>query len=186
MSSIRQLCCIFILTACLCCCSGCATILGGIIGHQSGETCAGMAIGAAVDFGGCVINGIGGLFTDREKEIQQKTILDSEKGRITLPKNAFSVDRTKKLLKSLEDKLVQDGWDCQTTMMKSEYRPKYQLQQRWTCQKAGSQTFDFYMQLDTNQDQKFRVEVPPGSEVNRSQMTITIYTWLEEIIAGKT
>ena len=69
-------------------------------------------------------------------------------------------------------------------MMKSEYSPKYQLHQRWTCQKSDSQTFDFYMQLDANQDQKFRVEVPPDSEVNRSQMTITIYTWLEEIITG--
>ncbi len=178
----QRICLVVLLAAGLCCCSGCATILGGIIGHQSGELCAGLAIGAAVDFGGCVVDGVGQLLTDPEQEFKEKAVLDSETGEITLPEHAFSVNRTKELLKSLERKLADNGWDRQTTMMKSSRGATCQLQERWTCKKEDAQTFELTIHLQTNQNPEFRIDVPPESTLDRGAMTIRVYTWLKEIV----
>lgn len=72
-------------------CSGCATILGGIIGYQSNEMWAGAAIGAALDFGGDIANGLGQMLTDKETRFEQKVSLDSEQGTIELARSDFSL-----------------------------------------------------------------------------------------------
>jgi len=89
-----------VLLACLCC-SGCATILGGIIGYQSGELVAGAAIGAALDFGGDIANGIGQLLTAKEVRFEQTVSLDSENGKIEFAKSDFSPEKMEKLMRKL-------------------------------------------------------------------------------------
>jgi len=95
MSNLVKTCALGVLLSVYLCCSGCATILGGIIGHQSGEAVAGAAIGAAIDFGDDIVNGIGLFLTDKKTRFEQKVSLNSEEGNMEFAKSDFSANKGK-------------------------------------------------------------------------------------------
>ena len=123
------------------CCSGCATILGGIIGHQSGELAAGAAIGAALDFGGDIANGIGYLLTDKKTRFQQKVSLDSEQGKIEFAQSDFSAKKIERLMRKLEKKFEQNGW-LYTMGQKKRMTGRTQLLEKWACKNSDGYEFE--------------------------------------------
>ena len=128
------------LLGCLCC-SGCATILGGIIGYQSGELAAGLAIGAAVDFGGGILDGVGQLLTDKEARFDQKVSLDSEEGKIEFARSDFSAEKMEKLMRELEKKFEQNGWSY-TLVQKKRRKGRMLFSEKWRCKDGDGDEFE--------------------------------------------
>ena len=122
------------------CCSGCATILGGIIGYQSGELGAGLAIWAALDFGGDIVNGVGQLLTDKEVRFEQKVSLDTEEGKIDFSKSDFSAEKMERLMRKLEKKFEQNGWSY-TMVQKKRYTGRTLLSEKWRCKDGDDKEF---------------------------------------------
>ena len=163
--------------------SGCATIIGGIIGYQSGELLAGAAIGAGVDFGGHIVNGVGEMLADPEKDIT-KTKLDSVRGRITLPKVAFNPERLASLSENLQGILVENQW--QVTLQEKKVRTGNTLFfEKWLCKTADGTDFELTIQrvkckkptitittLNQQQDQPNKT----------SEITIQVHNWLPQAV----
>ena len=168
------------------CCSGCATILGGIIGHQSGELAAGLAIGAVVDFGETIVTSVGQMTANQAKEFRLRTVVDSDTGRIELPKKAFSVDRTKQLLGQMQPNFQEAGWTWQRTRMNSNFSvTDYHHSETWRCTDAAGQSFTVDINMGWKKDSTFQVCVPADSTADRSAVTLQLYAWLEDQIVNK-
>jgi hypothetical protein len=168
-------------------CSGCATILGGIIGYQSGELCAGLAIGAAVDFGDDVARAIGRALADVEKEFQKNSRFSAAAGTIELPGIAFTADRMQKVKWELKSKFDENGWTYGVVEKTTEtglFR-RDRFWEKWKCATADGQ--GFYLEVCSRQDENTRltVTVPADSQADKADVTTHIYQWLEEIVAGK-
>lgn len=157
--------------------SGCATILGGIIGHQSGEACAGMAIGAAIDFGGDIARCISQAAANPEKEFQQKSELDVSCGTIELPGNAFTASRMMRVNKGLQDKFVQNGWACNIVEKKAKTGLfcKDDFREKWECATDQNQPFTLELHIKQDEDQKISVQIPDESQADRAAVTSQIY-----------
>ena len=168
--------------------SGCATILGGIIGHQSGETCAGMAIGAAFDFGDGIARGISQTMANPEKEFRQKSEINAKCGTIQLPGNAFTTSRMIRVNKELQDKFMQNGWTCSVIekSAKTGLFCKDDFKEKWECSTAQNCQFTLNLHVQQDEDQELSVQMPDQSQAERAEITMQIYMWLEEISAGKT
>lgn len=116
----------FLIVICLHC-NGCATLLGGIIGYQSAELCAGLAIGAAVDFGDDVARGIGQISAKEEsfcKENIENTDLNATAGTIKLPITPFNKERVFTIISRLEETLEKNGWSHQIL---EKNKPQYMV-----------------------------------------------------------
>ena len=124
----------------LCCC-GCATILGGIIGDQSGELMAGAAIGAALDFGGDIVNGVEQLLTDKEVRFEQKVSIDTEEGKIEFTKSDFSAEKMERLMRKLEKKFEQNGWSY-SMVQKKRLTGRTLLSEKWRCKDGDGKEFE--------------------------------------------
>lgn len=186
MATLKKAALLTILVCTCCMTSGCATIVGGIIGHQSGEMVAGLAIGAGIDFGGAIIGGIGNALTDQKTHFSNDSQLNSEEGEIILPKAAFNVDQTKKILNKLQMKLDADGWTNSTTMMKSQrHGSRHTHEEKVSFECSTDEIFDLNAYLQKGCDQRLTIHVPDGSSLNRSEITIKVYAWIEEIVRGK-
>ena len=174
-----------VLAGVLCCCSGCATILGGIIGHQSGELAAGLAIGAAVDFGDNIINGVGQMLSDDQKEFRQHAMVDSEAGKITLPRRGFSVDRTKALLSDIQPRFEDAGWTHERIKLKTGfYVTNYTHSETWRCANSDGQPFELDIKMGWQKDSRLDIQIPPDSKADKSSVTLEIYGWLEDCVLG--
>ena len=160
-------------------CSGCATMLGGIIGYQSGELAAGLAIGAAVDFGGVVVTGVGKMLTDEKKEFRKNAQIDSDTGQITLPANAFSCNKFEKVLKKLQSGFQKNGWSHSMTNKTVSGDNKCQT---WQCTTAEGESFKFITECRKRQDPIIKIELPPNKQEEKSNITMQIYQWLEEAV----
>ncbi len=163
---------------------GCATILGGIIGYQSGELVAGAAIGAAVDFGDDIAEGLGQLFTDKEVRFEQKVSLDSKEGRISLAKSDFSLERVEKLIRKLEKKFEENGWSY-TLVEKKNRVGRTLLSEKWHCKKPDDGEFELSVLREKHKDTQVSIE-PVGEEAlsSRDAITVQVYTWLKEASLG--
>ncbi len=152
--------------------SGCATILGGIIGHQSGEACAGIAIGAAVDFGDDIARAIGEAFGDKTVNIY------SELGYVRIDARTAQ----KKCLKQkLEKRFDEASWkilnkesNVQTDKLKSC---------KYFCQTTDGKKFT--LEFFTEKKQDLRIYIKTDVENNELQSLITsrIGLWATEIIS---
>jgi len=179
--------------------SGCATILGGIIGHQSGEMCAGLAIGAAVDFGGDVIRGVGQMTAgekDLHKDFQKKSNLNAQKGEITLPINPFNRKRTMNVVSRLRDTMTQQGWTCQqvekTTRNNLIFANRWE--ETWHCTTETGRPFAFKIDFRSNRDTRFYVKSRPCDSAGTtapapdltpqdiSTITSKMYDWIEKAV----
>ena len=176
-----------VLISICCLSSGCATILGGIIGHQSGELAAGLAIGAALDFGDNVVIGVGQMLTDQQEEFREKTLVDSDKGEIELSLWGFSVDHTKELLSALQGRFKQAGWSYRRAKLDScfdLFSLNYTEKQIWACETDAPAAFNLDIEMGWHKNPKIAVKVSEGSTADRSAITNQIYNWLEEIVLG--
>jgi len=165
------------------CCSGCATILGGIIGYQSGELVAGAAIGAALDFGGDIANGIGQLLTDKEVRFEQKVALDTEEGKIEFSKSDFSVKKMERLIRKLEKKFEQNGWSY-TMVQKKRLTGRTLLSEKWLCKDSDGDEFTLSVLREKCKDTHISIEPPDKDAIRRHEITISIYNWLKEAAIG--
>ena len=167
-------------------CSGCATILGGIIGHQSGELAAGLAIGAAIDFGDNIANGVGQMLAVDQKEFRPYARVDSDAGKIRLPRRGFSVDRTKDLLADIQPRFQQAGWTYQRIQLKTGfYLTNYEHSETWQCTNAEGQPFDLKIKMAWKKDSQFDIRIPSSSQADKSSITLEIFGWLEDSVMGR-
>jgi hypothetical protein len=162
--------------------SGCATLLGGIIGHQSGEWAAGAAIGAGFDFGGGIVDGIGWMLTDEETRFEQKVSLDSEQGKICLAKSDFSLDRVEKLMRRLEKKFKENGWSYSLVEKKMRVG-RTLLSEKWQCANADGE-FELNVLQEKCKAAQITIEPAGDGTLNKSAVTVEIYTWLKEAALG--
>jgi hypothetical protein len=187
-------------------CSSCATILGGIIGHQSGELCAGLAIGAAVDFSGDIARGIGQMTADDKdlmRDFKEKSSVNAPEGRITLPICPFNLNRTMTIAGRLQDKFKENGWTFHLTEKTTQddwFSPR-RWEEKWACTTDQQQPFEFRIDFCSSRDTEFRIQspsiCPPEessgegesqttdpklSEEQIAAITGRIYQWIEEIV----
>ena len=165
------------------CCSGCATILGGIIGYQSGELVAGAAIGAALDFGDDIVNGIGQLLTDKEVRFEQKVTLDSEEGKIEFAKSDFSAEKMERLMRKLEKKFKQNGWSY-TMVQKKRLTGRTLLSEKWRCKDGDGNEFELSILREKCKDTQILIEPTDEDVLSRNAITIKVYNWLKEAVIG--
>jgi len=180
----------FVKTCALCavllgylCCCGCATILGGIIGHQSGELVAGAAIGAAVDFGGDIVNGLGQLLTDEKARFEQKVSLDSEEGKIEFAKSNFSTKKMERLMRKLEKKFEQNGWS-HTMVQKKRLKGRTLLSEKWLCKDGDGKEFELSILKEKCKDTQILIEPADEDALGKNAITVEVYNWLKEAAIG--
>ena len=164
------------------CCS-CATMLGGIIGYQSGEMAAGMAIGAGIDFGDDLVRGICYMTADVPKEFKNNSQVNADEGSIQLPGIAFHADRMRPVTKMLKDKMSESGWEYKVTekTARTSLFDKDRYSENWNCVTQGGQAFDLKICYQQDEDAHLTICVSPGGTVGKRAITSQIYDWLEEI-----
>ena len=165
------------------CCSGCATILGGIIGYQSGELAAGLAIGAALDFGGDIVNGVGQLLTDKEVRFEQKVSLDTEEGKIEFAKSDFSTEKMERLIHNLKKKFEQNGWSY-TMVQKKRLTGRTLLSEKWHCKDGDGKEFELSILKEKCKDTQILIKPTDEDTLSRHAITIEVYNWLKEAAIG--
>jgi len=172
-----------LLIAVACCCSSCATIWGGIIGHQSGELAAGIAIGAAIDFGDDLVRGICYMTADVPKEFKNNSQINADEGTIQLPGIAFNIDRMRPVKEMLKDKMTENGWEYKVSekTAKTSLFDKDRYSENWNCVTQEGDSFDLRICYKQDEDAHLRVSIGPESTVGKAAITSRIYDWLEEI-----
>jgi hypothetical protein len=166
-----------------CYCSSCATIWGGIIGHQSGELAAGLAIGAAIDFGDDLVRGICYMSADIPKEFKNNSQVDADAGRIQLPGIAFNIERMGKAKRMLKDKMSVNGWKYSVVekTAKTSLCNKDRYYEKWDCLTQEGAAFELKICYKQDEDAHLTVSIEPDSTGDRAAITSQIYDWLEEI-----
>ena len=180
-------------------CSGCATILGGIIGYQSGELAAGLAIGAAIDFGDDIARGIGQMTADEKnfsRDFQKKATLNAPKGEITLPINPFNQQRTMEIAQRLRDTMSDHDWTCQLVEKTTHDHLicADRWNETWNCTTDSGQPFAFKIDFCSDRDTRFYIrsvdscgeqQQPPVALTPEQQSPIStrIYELLEQVVS---
>jgi hypothetical protein len=172
---------LLILVACFCC--SCATILGGIIGHQSGELAAGLAVGAAIDFGDDLVRGICYMTADIPKEFKNNSQVNAEEGTIQLPGIAFNVGRMPAVKQKLKGKMSENGWEFSVVekTAKTSLFDKDRYSEHWNCVTKEGKEFDLKICYKQDEDAHLTVWARPDSKGDQETITSQIYHWLEEI-----
>ena len=175
--------CGFVLTQCC----GCMSILGAIIGHQSGELCAGLAIGAALDFGEDVARGVGEVLADTAKEFEKNSHFNADDGTMALPAVAYTPARMFKVKDRLREMLEQNDWTCNVVKKttKTGLFTKDRFQETWRCKTDTGDAFDLQICAEQGDDARLIITVPEDSKADKIQITTQIYQWLEIICLGK-
>lgn len=172
---------LLILVACFCC--SCATMLGGIIGHQSGELAAGLAIGAAIDFGDDLVRGICYMTADIPKEFQNNSQVNTDAGTIKLPGIAFNVGRMPAVKRMLKGKMTKHGWEFSVVDKTADTSlfSKDRFSENWACLTKDGKEFDLKICYKQDEDPCLSVRVGSNSKGDKVAITSQIYGWLEEI-----
>ena len=158
-------------------------MLGGIIGHQSGELAAGLAIGAAIDFGDDLVRGICYMTADIPKEFHNNSQVNTDAGTIQLPGIAFNVGRMPRVKRILKDKMSKNGWKhsvVEKTAHTSLFN-KDRFSENWNCVTKEGGEFDLKICYRQDEDPCLSIKVGQGSKGDKVAITSQIYDWLEEI-----
>ncbi|MCJ7692692.1 MAG: hypothetical protein MUO22_04685 [Sedimentisphaerales bacterium] len=166
-----------------CYCSSCATVVGGIIGHQSGELAAGLAIGAAIDFGDDLVRGICYMTADVPKEFKNNSQINADEGTIQLPGIAFNINRMRPVKEMLKDKMAENGWKHSVAEKnaRTSLFDKDRYSENWNCVTQEGESFDLKICYEQDEDAHLRVTIGPEGAVGKGVITSQIYDWLEEI-----
>jgi hypothetical protein len=156
---------------------------GGIIGYQSGEMAAGMAIGAAIDFGDDLVRGICYMTADVPKEFKNNSQINADEGTIQLPGIAFNIDRMRPVKAMLKDKITENGWKYEVSekTANTSLFDKDRYSENWNCVTQEGEAFDLKICYEQDEDAHLRVTIGPESTVGKGAITSQIYDWLEEI-----
>lgn len=164
-------------------CSGCATILGGIIGYQSAELCAGLAIGAAVDFSDDIVRGVGQMTAKEQnfcRDFDENSTMNANKGEITLPINPFHRQRITTIIADLQGAFETNGWS-RDLIEKHSKKPfiigPHCAYEKWKCTVPDQEAFELEIRFNSDQDTAFRIL--DCSEEKRAKYTSQIYQWLQ-------
>ena len=164
------------------CCS-CATMLGGIIGYQSGEMAAGMAIGAGIDFGDDLVRGICYMTADVPKEFKNNSEINADEGTIQLPGIAFNINRMLPVKEMLKDKMAENAWEYKVAEKnaRTSLFGKDRYSENWNCVTQQGQAFELKICYEQDENAHLRVTIEPDSTGGKGAITSQIYNWLEEI-----
>jgi len=152
--------------------SGCATMLGGIIGHQSGEACAGIAIGAALDFGDDIARAIGQAFGDKTVNVY------SELGYVRIDAKTA---KSKCLKQKLEKRFAEASWK----ILNKEATSKTDKIQscKYYCRSSDGKEFTLEFFSEKNQDLRIYIKTTEENNELQSLITSRIGLWATEIIS---
>ena len=166
-----------------CYCSSCATVVGGIIGHQSGELAAGLAIGAAIDFGDDLVRGICYMTADVPKEFKNNSEINADEGTIQLPGIAFNINRMLPVKEMLKDKMAENAWEYKVAEKnaRTSLFGKDRYSENWNCVTQQGQAFELKICYEQDENAHLRVTIEPDSTGGKGAITSQIYNWLEEI-----
>ena len=172
-----------LLVAIACYCSSCATVVGGIIGHQSGELAAGLAIGAAIDFGDDLVRGICYMTADVPKEFKNNSEINADEGTIQLPGIAFNIERMRPVKEMLKDRMTENGWKYEVAekTAKTSLFDKDRYSEKWNCVTKEGQAFELNVCYKQDEDAHLRITPGPDGTAGKGAITSQIYDWLEEI-----
>lgn len=161
--------------------SGCATILGGIIGYQSGEACAGMAIGAALDFGGYAIDGIGKLIGGKPKSAE---VSESEKIKVYSDMGYIRVNskfsQCSDLIALLRREFEGASWQIKDTPAASG--DKEISSRMYQCQTAEGKEFTMEVISEKRQDARVYIKCKEDSAELKRLITSQVGIWLAQSI----
>jgi len=152
--------------------SGCATILGGIIGHQSGEACAGIAIGAALDFGDDIARAIGQAFGDKTINVY------SELGYVRINTKTA---KNKCLKQKLERRFAEASWKILNKEATSKTDKIKSC--KYYCRTAEGKEFTLEFFTEKNQDLRIYIKTTEENKELQSLITSRIGLWATEIIS---
>jgi len=144
----------------------------GIIGHQSGEVCAGMAIGAAIDFGDDIAKAIGEAFGDKTVNVY------SDLGYVRI--DAKTADK-KCLKQKLEKRFAEASW---TILNKESTLQTDKIKScKYYCQTSDGRNFT--LEFFTEKKQDLRIYIKTADENNELQTLLTsqVGLWATEIIS---
>ncbi len=117
-------------------CSGCFSIVGSIIGYQSGELLAGLLIGAGIDAGVAIAN-------EAKCEADSKVYeLDSEKGQV---KAQLNTDDMTSIVTDIETTFGSEGWSYELTLKK--IRKGKSLSAQWQVNNGQGDEFSVALSL---------------------------------------
>ncbi len=166
--------------------SGCATILGGIIGNQSGEMCAGLAIGAIVDTVTGAIES--GHEKGHERENRQGQAEREEQVRakdsVTIYSDAgyIRVDRQRggeELEKKLKEKFATASWVCADET--GGYGDKDVSRDSYKCSTKQHKEFEMEFFREEGEDLRIYVRVPDEDEEMRGMITSQVGLWVTDV-----
>ncbi len=159
--------------------TGCATILGGIIGYQSGELLAGAAIGAAVDFGGDIVNAVGGVI-EGDPNKKRKVITNTQQGYIRLQGSGCD---HKRIPEKLQQKLTDNGYRLhkaeQVTYFKSSTTDMATY--NWACISPTNTKFGLEIITEKNQDTRIYIKLDEQDAPAKGMITSQISESLRQI-----
>ncbi len=133
--------------------SGCATILGGIIGHQSGEAAAGVAIGAGVD----VICALSGMA--KKEEIKKSVKVHPELGYIRVGSIAA---KKKNVETDLKKRFQETHWTLEKVETQSPEKEISVIKYQCKTYKGKN----FIMEITKEQRQDLRIYIKLAEESN--------------------
>ena len=184
---------VFVLCFVLVFCSGCGPVIGGIIGYQSGEMVAGAAIGAGVEYGvpivkgvgecgGALAEGFGEMVANPVKDIEKANI-DSDAGRIELPKASFTAKRLRCMSDQMQSKFTSNHWKWRLVKRRSN-SGNIKYQEEWACEtKVG---YHFRVLVTREKSRDATLKISSTEDKNRiTEITSQIFVWLEEIVKKK-
>jgi len=167
-------------------CSGCATLLGGIIGYQSGEAVAGAAIGAAIDIAGGISNSnkekerkLERKEREKEEELERKESINiyTEEGYIRVGSISTQGRNFGDSLKNRFDSL---GWKY-TETTDTEARETRVIKRVIECTTTDNKEFTLELLREDNQDLLVFIKPDEPNTEFQSMITSQIGIWIRDI-----
>lgn len=165
-------------------CSGCMTILGGIIGYQSGEALAGAAIGAGIDITGTIISHMHNKEKEKKQQEEQKEREIKLKEAIKIfPEEGFvrvgSISAGGKIYsEELKKKFDNMGW--QYSEVSNEQSPEIS-KKTFACKTSENKEFTLELMRETNQDLLIFIKPAETNKEFQSMVTSQVGIWIREI-----
>ena len=160
------------------CVSGCAPILGGIIGHQSNEAVAGVVIGVALEYGDDIVTA---LFPKPRSQKGRAPIMMvySDLGYIRVDRG---LARCRTLAQKLEKSFANHSWQISETAAKQR---RNITEIFYRSRTADGIEFGVEFFQERGQDLRIYVRTDDKSDERRGMLTSQIGNWIREIIGSR-
>ena len=113
---------------------------------------------------------------------EQKASLDSEQGKICLARSDFSPDRVDKLMRRVEKKFEDNGWSHSLVEKKMRVG-RTLLSEKWQCANTDGE-LELRVLREKSKSTQITIEPAGNGTLNKSAVTVEIYTWLKEAAVG--